>query len=67
MQFIDLVKVCLKWFRRPPKPMPAISLGATDLAPKEGALDPGSVVAMHLYMIRLSRLPQEDLWTSTFS
>jgi hypothetical protein len=29
VQFEDLVKVCMAWFRKPPKALPQISLGAT--------------------------------------
>lgn len=43
VQFADLVKVCLAWYRKPPKPLPPISLGATDLAPKRLVLKAPSI------------------------
>jgi hypothetical protein len=44
--FTDLVEVCLTWFRRPPKPMPPISLGGTGLAPKPLVLKAPSILGV---------------------
>jgi hypothetical protein len=43
-QFMDLVKVCLTWFRKPPRPMPTILLGSTDLAPRPLILKAPAIV-----------------------
>lgn len=32
LMFEDLIKVCLSWYRKPPKALPQIALGGTDIA-----------------------------------
>lgn len=43
VQFEDLLKVCLAWFRKPPKALPQISLAATNTVPKPLVLKAPSI------------------------
>lgn len=44
LQFSDLIHVCTTWYRKPPKPMPSMSLGGTDMTPKPLALKAPAIV-----------------------
>ena len=44
VQFEDILNVCLAWFRKPPRPLPPLSLGATGLDPKPLVLHAPAII-----------------------